>query len=100
MPNTKGQLVMTPEQRHLARHALGLPTDRKRSFRNRYFSYPGTPHDADWLAMVAAGEAEVELASDSGEKMNFFCLTRKGAEAALERGEKLCPEDFPAPVGA
>lgn len=85
---------MTPAQRELARHALGLPNQARRSYRNRYFASAGGEAAEQWLSMVAAGEAEGGWA---GRKVSslFFCLTRKGAEAALAAGECLCREDFP-----
>lgn len=92
--------LMTPQQKHLARHALGLPSDRKRSYRNRYYATPKTPADAEWMEMVEAGYAKVLPASEPDETLNFFWLTRKGAEAALEPGETLDPEDFPAQAAA
>ena len=98
-PNKKGPL-MTPQQKHLARHALGLPSKTKRSYRNRYYATPKTPHDAEWVEMVEAGYAKVLPASEPDESLNFFWLTRKGADAALEPGETLDPEDFPAQAAA
>lgn len=85
---------MTPAQRELARHALGLPNDARRSYRNRYFAAAGSPTADQWMAMVSAGEAE---GGDPGHKVSslHFCLTRKGAELALDKRESLCPEDFP-----
>jgi hypothetical protein len=83
---------MTRRQRQLARNALGMPNRRRRSYRNYYLAAcaPG-PYD-EWLRMVDAGMAE------QGPGINgcrAFWLTRAGAEAALEPGETLCPEDFP-----
>ncbi|PZU83962.1 MAG: hypothetical protein DI527_23435 [Chelatococcus sp.] len=85
---------MTPAQRELARHALGLPNGARRSYRNRYFAVAGGEAARQWEAMVEAGEAE------GGEPCHkpssrFFCLTRKGADLALDPRETLCPEDFP-----
>ena len=85
---------MTPAQRELARHALGLPSPIQKTFRNRYFT-PAQGHVTEqWRAMVAAGEAE---GGTPARRMStiFFRLTRKGAEQALNPGEYLCPEDFP-----
>lgn len=79
---------MTPEQRKLARHALGLPNDQKRSYRNRYFTHATSPV---WVAMKAAGEADGR-ANGPGD---FWWLTIKGAELALDPGETLDREDFP-----
>lgn len=83
--------MLTPNQLRLARHALGLPNDRNRSYRNRYYVSPGGPAMRDFMAMQKGGLAVIE--SDGA---NAFCyLTRAGAEVALEPGESLCPEDFP-----
>lgn len=85
---------MTPEQKKLARHALGLPNDRKRSYRNRFFAGPADTQQ--WDAMVEAGEAHGEKASArQKDEPVFFWLTFPGARRALEPGETLCSEDFP-----
>jgi len=85
---------MTPAQRELARHALGLPNQARRSYRNRYFANAGGACAEQWQAMVAAGEAE---RGETGRRVSslHFQLTRKGAELALDPRESLCPEDFP-----
>ncbi len=85
---------MTDEQREEARHALGLPNARKRSYRNRYVC----PEDnAVWSAMVAARWAAMRpAASVPFGGSAIFYLTRAGAELALDDGETLDPEDFPA----
>lgn len=85
---------MTPAQRELARHALGLPNAGRRSYRNRYFAPAGGPAAQQWQSMVEAGEAE---GGEPGCKASFqrFYLTHKGAELALDPRESLCPEDFP-----
>ncbi|PZO59261.1 MAG: hypothetical protein DI635_16130 [Pseudoxanthomonas suwonensis] len=84
---------MSAEQVRMARHALGLPNERGVSYRNRYYPPRMTDtspaHDA-WDGMVAAGLAE-RLEPGSG---TFYALTRLGAEAVLEEGEGLDPEDF------
>lgn len=85
---------MTPAQRELARHALGLPNAARRSFRNRYFAGAGGAAEEQWRQMVAAGEAEGDQPGHKASS-TFFCLTRKGAELALDTRESLCPEDFP-----
>lgn len=84
---------MTPRQRELARHALGLPNKARQSYRNRF--YAGGQH-AEWRAMEAAGLAEADT-TPAATGMTWFWLTRAGAEAALETGERLCREDFPPP---
>ncbi|PXW75938.1 hypothetical protein C7451_106102 [Blastomonas natatoria] len=88
---------MTSEQIELARHALGLDGQRKRSYRNRYVTGPGGSDHPAWLAMVEAGDAKKRDGSTlpfGGD--DIFWLTRQGAEKALRKGEKLCPEDFPS----
>ena len=82
---------MTPAQKKLARHALGLdsPGARGRSYRNRFFC--GVTHH-DWQDMVRAGYAKHN--GGVGHESMFY-LTEAGARAALNRGEKLDPEDFP-----
>lgn len=83
---------MTPRQRDLARHALGLPNRNRRSYRNRFLTGGACP---DWRAMEAAGLARSQPTDRLGRA--WFHLTRAGAEAALDRGERLCREDFPPP---
>jgi hypothetical protein len=85
--------TLTPRERELARHALGLDGRRKRSYRNRYFIDATTPTGLAWLAMVARGLAEIEPRPKS--LCDLFYLTRAGARAALETGETLDREDFP-----
>lgn len=77
--------IMTAEQRELARHALGLPNLNKCSYRNRYFTGPS---HAVWNGMVKAGWAVFEV--------NMYALRRDGALLALDAGESLDLEDFPA----
>ena len=88
---------MSPEQRELARHALGLPNKRRESFRNHYAIDAGCPDHDLWLAMVAAGEARRRANVAWMGGMDQFWLTRSGAESALEPKERLDPEDFPDP---
>jgi hypothetical protein len=87
---------MTPRQKALARHALGLPNRRNRSYRNRFIcTY--APGDYDiWIDMLEAGLADA-MPLRSSDRNRFFWLTLKGAAAALDPGETLDPEDFPTP---
>lgn len=84
---------MTPRQRQLARHALGLPNARRRSYRNRFCAayVPGGDFD-EWAALDRAGLARLINAQD---RLATFHLTLAGARAALDPGESLCAEDFP-----
>lgn len=91
---------MTPHQRELARHALGLPNDNKRSYRNRYIIQPGTRAHEFWELMVAAGEAVKTPGAEMGlGKNDHFRLRYSAAVSALEPGEKLDMEDFPSGAG-
>lgn len=86
---------MTPRQKELARHALGLDGRRKQSYRNRFYAGPGHDDFSDWQRMVEDGMARMR-GPDPGYRPDCaFWLTREGAEAALNKGERLCPEDFP-----
>lgn len=89
---------MTPDQRRLARHALGLPNRFDRSYRNRYVT---AETDPTWQAMVAAGLARCETWSRPGWSVPsaLFSLTFEGAKRALDPGETLDLEDFPRDRG-
>lgn len=84
---------MTPEQRKLARHALGLdnPNAKGRSYRNRY--YAGRGHEAWGTLHEMVGQGWMNLVDVGGRSM--FWLTMVGAKLALDPGETLDPEDFP-----
>uniref|UniRef100_A4WTA8 Uncharacterized protein n=1 Tax=Cereibacter sphaeroides (strain ATCC 17025 / ATH 2.4.3) TaxID=349102 RepID=A4WTA8_CERS5 len=86
---------MTPRQIELARHALGLPNRRKQSYRNHFVTGPGAPDYDAWEAMVTDGFAKKFRGGALSGGDPVFILTPKGAMAALERGERLDPEDFP-----
>lgn len=95
---------MSDHQVGLARHALGLPHRSRCSYRNRYVVAAENSDFREWLAMVAAGFALRHRSRwNDGSPMYvggavLFTLTRAGAEAALQPGEQLDPEDFPAEV--
>jgi hypothetical protein len=86
---------MTPEQKKLARHALGLTNGRNVSYRNHFVTGEGARDFDAWQGLVAQG-----LAKRHGPKALYggdycFVLTTQGAMAALDAGESLDPEDFP-----
>ena len=87
---------MTPKQRKLARHALGLPNRDNRSYRNRFVA-AYVPGDYDeWAKMADAGLAKAGTTRRTGTGSTVsFWLTKAGARAALKPGESLDPEDFP-----
>jgi hypothetical protein len=89
---------MTPEQRELARHALGLPNKTGKSYRNWYAVEDGHEATADWDAMVSTGLATASRKVEWMAGEYVFRLTRYGAELALKSGEQLCQEDFPEPT--
>jgi hypothetical protein len=86
---------MTPEQRTLARHALGLDRRQKRSYRNRFITGPGSTDHPAWMQMEKEGNARRRAGSEITGGDDLFVLTFKGALAAMEPGESLCAEDFP-----
>lgn len=86
---------MTPEQKELARHALGL-TRKRVSWRNHFVTGEGGPDHALWMEMVAAGQATRRAGNELTGGDDLFRLTRLGAAVALKHGERLDPEDFPA----
>lgn len=79
-------MSLTPEQRKLARHALGLdnPNAKGRSYRNRYVT--AVQFHPDWEAMMGDGFAE--------RFGDTYYLTKAGALLALDPGESVDPEDF------
>lgn len=88
---------MTKRQVDLARHALGLPNQTRRSYRNRFVAGLGHSDYNDWYAMAQRGYA----VRHDGAKLPFggmdmFELTRIGAKTALVGRETLDPEDFPS----
>jgi hypothetical protein len=88
---------LTKRQVDLARHALGLPNDNRRSYRNSFIAGLGHADYDDWYAMTKNGYATRR----DGVKEPFggndvFRLTRTGAEAALVAMETLDSEDFPS----
>ena len=95
MTETDPPFVLSPAQKKLARHAMGLGNGSRRTYRNHFVAGPG--HDAfdEWQAMVRIGAARCQNGGQlSGGDMVFW-LTRAGGEAALEEGETLKREDFP-----
>jgi len=84
--------ILTAEERRVARHALGLPNLNRESYRNRYSASLGNPAEARWRGMVERGIAEL---TSVDRTMAHFALTRSGALAALDKGERLDREDFP-----
>jgi hypothetical protein len=92
--------MMTPDQIELARHALGLPNPRRRSYRNHYVVGEGCADYDRWTEMVAEGNARKRAGSPISGGDPIFWLTQDGATAALKRGEKLNAEDFPGELVA
>ena len=85
---------MDERQKELARHALGLPNTRKRSYRKHFVAGEGHDDYDTWIEMVAAGDAIRRRGSVLSGGDDIFLLTRVGAEKALDKGERLDPEDF------
>lgn len=87
---------MTPIQKKLARHALGLPNERRQSYRNRYYAAEGTQEYRSWMAMCRKGLADRAPHKATLRRPRFFWLTLTGAWAAILPSETLDREDFPA----
>lgn len=85
---------MTTKQRELARHALGLPNQKKTSYRNHFVCGPGHDDYEDWLWMAQSGLAKHRNMDEISGGDEVFWLTREAALEALDRGEKLYFEDF------
>jgi len=75
---------MSERQIGLARHALGLPNEENRSYRNYYHAPKESDNHDQWLGLVRKGLARTE-----GDR---FFLTRRAAKLVLEKGERLDPE--------
>lgn len=86
---------MTPEQRKLARHALGLPNGANRSYRNSFTCGIAGKESKVLAAMVSVGLASLCGPQSAHSSYHTFSLTRAGALLALDEGESLNPEDFP-----
>jgi hypothetical protein len=87
---------MTPKQIELARHALGLPNERRCSCSNRFIAGKGHADHAEWIAMVEAGYAQRHRFEKRISRRDcVFQLTDEGAKAAVMPGEELNPYDFP-----
>lgn len=87
--------TLTPRQRELARHALGLPNKMKMSYRNRFVAGVGHQDYDEWLKMVAQENAAVRPGNTlpyGGD--DLFWLTPQGARFALKKYERLDQEDF------
>lgn len=87
--------TLDSKSRDLARHALGLPNKRKQSYRNHYVTGEGCADWELWNGMVAQGLATRRKGSQLTGGDDIFRLTSEGAKAALNKGERLDPEDFP-----
>lgn len=91
---------MTPRQRKIARHMLGLPTEHKRSYRNRYIIGSKGRGYGVLMRMVRDGLATRERFGAHPDNRWCFALTKAAALSVLEPGETLDDEDFPAALAA
>jgi hypothetical protein len=85
---------VTPLQRTLGRHALGLRDDNKRSYRNSFVTGPKNANYGVLMRMVEDGVATRERFGAHPENRYVFHLTKVGAEQCLDPGESLSTEDF------
>ncbi|WP_197507514.1 hypothetical protein [Mesorhizobium sp. AA23] len=83
---------MTPVQRDLPRHALGLDGRRQESYRNYFVTGEGS---TDHPHLAGDGRGRVR---DAALRLNphrrRFRLTRAGADLALDPGESLNTVEF------
>lgn len=87
---------MTPEQRELARHALGFPNKTRKSYRNHFCAGKDHRDYPEWMKMVENDLAKRHEGNYSLTGGDFvFILTTYGAELALKSGERLDKKDFP-----
>ncbi|WP_293857400.1 hypothetical protein [uncultured Alsobacter sp.] len=87
-------IVLDSVQLDLARHALGLPNRRRRSYRNHYVTGHRDETKA-WRDMIAVGAAKEGRAGPLSGGDPWFSLTTEGAIAALRKNEGLDDETFP-----
>ncbi len=80
-------ILLSPQQKSLARHALGLPNRNKRSWRNHFVAGPGSVDHDLWSQMVRMGAARQHPPTALTGGDDLFTLTQDGARAALQRGE-------------
>ena len=78
---------MTPTQRELARHALGLPNSHNTSFRNHFCVGAGCNDYTEWQTMVENGLA-IRRTGPLWGGSDMFHLTPKGILVALEPTEQ------------
>lgn len=86
---------LSPMQRSAARHALGLPNSAGRTWRNHFVTGEGSTDHRLWMRLVDRGLARRMKGSPLTGGDDLFSLNRTGAQAALNLGESLDPEDFP-----
>lgn len=69
---------VSPEQKRLMKHALGV-TEQRKPYRNRFATYLGGDAFANWADLCHKGLAEHYDTSESG--MMFFGVTLEGHDA-------------------
>jgi len=87
-------ITLQPHLTKIARHALGLPNSRNKTYRNRFFVSSNGQKYNDWIILMSIGAASY-IPAHEDEKCHMFFLTREGALSVLNKGETLCTEDFP-----
>lgn len=88
--------TLTPRERELARHALGLPNRRSLGYGGRVFAFDRSADNAALVEMARRGLARLLKYRTGKSGLQYcYCLTLAGALAALEPGETLDEEDFP-----
>ena len=80
---------MTPRQREIIRHALGLDRARQ-SYRNHYVTGPGTDDFGDCEALVAAGLMQRRPGHPLSGGDPIYWVTESG-RAALASADGIAP---------
>jgi hypothetical protein len=91
--------AMTPEQKEIARHMLGLPNKQRRSYRNRFCGGEGHSDYPILIAMQEQGYLMRVPAKRMSTVEDMWFLAPFAARLALNKDETLCPEDFPQQEG-
>lgn len=83
------QLQLTPKQRDLIRHAIGLSAHSKITYRNHFVIGPGSEDYGVWMELVSKGLAKRADGSAISGGMDVFWATREAALAVRRPDEHL-----------
>lgn len=81
---------MTPQQHRMGRAALGLPNNKRTSYRNRHYTRGEGARHNEWAALADNGLAK----RTQHDGQTIFALTAEGAALVLADGETVRAEDL------